>query len=366
MIQNRDDFSRDTKRVLAERVAWRCSFPDCNQITIGPNATDATKRINNGIAAHIHAAAKNGPRYREEMSPNERKHITNGIWMCRNHGNLIDADFENYSSETLLKWKYEAERLAAQALKCSKNQYIEDSSTLLQIGSSLIFNSHWKRVSPQKWEFNINSPVIGKIQDLRGYVSSFENMPSSDKFVVVESQGDARIITSIELRSDIEFGNTLSFSIKNKPKPTDPNLMGSDLALNNVGGIFSSNGDIALVDGLDAAIQKLSTCLSIKKGEMKYYERHGSLISHYYKQYNTDLRLMSKLFKLEIIRLSFIPLNDEVLNSFNIAPLHFVRRILNLTIRSNTLTNSRLNVELSLEWGNGRTWSGIIPIFVDS
>jgi hypothetical protein len=277
---------------------------------------------------------------------------------------LIDADFEIYSSETLLTWKYEAERLAAEALKAVNNEYIEDSSTLLQVGPSLIFNSHWKRVSPQSWEFNIKTPIIGNIEALREYVSSFDNTPSSDKFVVVESQGDARIITSLELTSNLKSGNTLTFSIKEKPIPTDPDLLGADLALNQSGDIFASNGDISLVRGVDAAIQKLTTYLSFQRGEIKHSKNHGSLIAHYYHKYSGDLRLLSKLLKLEIIRLSLIPIRDEILNTADTAPLNFVRRLLDVNIQSTNLTDGRLHIDLSLEWGNGRTWSGITPIFI--
>jgi hypothetical protein len=104
MSSNRDDFTPNDKRIMAERVSWKCSFPGCGRNTVGPNSDDPTKKINNGIAAHIHAAAPGGPRYNPQMTPGERKHISNGIWMCRDHGNLIDADYTEYSASTLHDW----------------------------------------------------------------------------------------------------------------------------------------------------------------------------------------------------------------------------------------------------------------------
>lgn len=110
MTNNRDDFSALTKKTLAERVGWRCSYPECNQDTVGPSHASIGVSINNGIAAHICAAAPNGPRYNPHMTVDERKSIENGIWMCRNHANLIDTDYITYSVEQISQWKLAAEK----------------------------------------------------------------------------------------------------------------------------------------------------------------------------------------------------------------------------------------------------------------
>ena len=112
MSKGRDDFSEGTKRTLADRAGWRCSFPNCGQFTLGPSNTDLEKKINNGIAAHISAAAENGPRFDPTMTTEQRKSLDNGIWMCRNHGNLIDADFNTYTVQQLKEWKIQAENFA--------------------------------------------------------------------------------------------------------------------------------------------------------------------------------------------------------------------------------------------------------------
>jgi hypothetical protein len=45
-----------------------------------------------GEAAHISAAAPGGPRFDGSMTPEQRRHCDNGIWMCSNHAFLIDED----------------------------------------------------------------------------------------------------------------------------------------------------------------------------------------------------------------------------------------------------------------------------------
>ena len=91
----RDDFDEKTKDLLAKRVGYRCSNPNCRQLTSGPQA-DSNKSLNIGVAAHITAAAKGGPRYDENISLEERASIENGIWLCQNCAKLIDNDPKRY------------------------------------------------------------------------------------------------------------------------------------------------------------------------------------------------------------------------------------------------------------------------------
>lgn len=105
----RDNFSKVTKEILAKRVSFKCSNPDCKKITIGPHSI-YDKVINLGVAAHITAASKRGPRFCEKMEPDERKSIKNGIWLCQNCAKLIDTDTRKYSANELIHWKSIAEK----------------------------------------------------------------------------------------------------------------------------------------------------------------------------------------------------------------------------------------------------------------
>lgn len=111
MINNRDDFSGSTKELLANRVGRRCSNPNCRKPTCGAN-DDPTKITNIGVAAHIRAAAKGGPRFDPNMSVEERKSPDNGIWLCQNCAKLIDSDTKRFTIELLGTWKQIAEKYA--------------------------------------------------------------------------------------------------------------------------------------------------------------------------------------------------------------------------------------------------------------
>ena len=85
----RDDFSKRTVETLAKRAGYRCS--KCNSHTVGP-ATDPEGTVMVGVAAHIRAASKGGPRYDAAMTPRQREDIRNGIWLCQVDAKLIDDD----------------------------------------------------------------------------------------------------------------------------------------------------------------------------------------------------------------------------------------------------------------------------------
>lgn len=91
MENTRDDFSAKTKELLANRVGMKCSNPGCRKLTCCAN-TNPDKVTNIGVAAHICAAAKGGPRYDASMTPEERKSPENGIWLCQSCSKLIDTD----------------------------------------------------------------------------------------------------------------------------------------------------------------------------------------------------------------------------------------------------------------------------------
>jgi len=114
----REEFSQKVKDDLAKRVAMRCSNPNCRIITSGPH-TDPERFDSIGEAAHIEAAAADGPRANPSKTAAQLRSIENAIWLCVKCHTRIDKDPNRFSVAELLRWKVEAERWAEEAIGTS-------------------------------------------------------------------------------------------------------------------------------------------------------------------------------------------------------------------------------------------------------
>ena len=112
---NRDDFSRKTQIQIMQKRGYRCSYPGCEKVLIGPSK-DLKKPVYVGIVAHICAASPRGPRYDPRMTHEERFGEENGILLCREHAALIDIDDRPYPAELLRQWKLMAYKRLQESL----------------------------------------------------------------------------------------------------------------------------------------------------------------------------------------------------------------------------------------------------------
>lgn len=112
----RDDFPAEVIRTLAQRAGTICSNPDCRRPTAGPT-TDPSDWTNVGVAAHIYGAADGSARYEKNMTPEQRRDIANGIWLCQTCGKMIDDDARRYPPRLLAAWVTMAEHAARTAIE---------------------------------------------------------------------------------------------------------------------------------------------------------------------------------------------------------------------------------------------------------
>lgn len=160
----RDNFTQDTVNKLRRRAGNICSNPECYKQTLEPQITDEEKTTDTGIAAHICAASENGPRYDPAMSEKDRKHISNGIWLCSHCATKIDREAAAYSIALLKQWKKSAEKRIRD--NSNKKLYTEDETeykthqTLFQsIGLSV----------PERFQYSLtemSKSINRKIQEL--------------------------------------------------------------------------------------------------------------------------------------------------------------------------------------------------------
>jgi len=355
----RDNFSSKTKRTLADRVAWKCSFPGCSQITIGPNASQ-DKSSNLGEAAHIFAAAEDGPRYNPDMTPDERKSIDNGIWMCRHHARLIDTDFFNYSAATLQQWKLIAEENAYKKIAEIGSNQRNQLYTLVAIDNDIVFEGVWLSTKNDTWRFEINKFIIGSIESMIDKSTSIIN---SGSFIVVESQGDGRVLKEPLSWELVNNKYIVSLIVRDKTIRKSPHSVVGGVALGIDGEIIIENRTMKIIKGVDYAIQLVRICLSVGFGEIREVPTIGTNLSTYYWTFRNNLYQLGKLAKLDITRLVSIP--ELVNNDSSMPTLNIINRIIDVEILNNgILNNDKVALKLKLEWGDSTYWEDTIDVYI--
>lgn len=111
----RDDFTKKTVDTLAKRAGYFCSNPECKTLTVG-SAKGHDGFVIVGVAAHITAASRSGPRYDPNLTQELRRDQSNGIWLCAIHGKEVDSDDRHFAVEMLRKWKQMAEEESFRAI----------------------------------------------------------------------------------------------------------------------------------------------------------------------------------------------------------------------------------------------------------
>ena len=84
-----------------------------------------------------------------------------------------------------------------------------------------------------------------------------------------------------------------------------------------------------------------------------------------YHKYRDDLSLLGRLFKMEFIRLCLIPSSPESDSIDSLPTLPFINRIETVVVRSAELQDHRMEVDVTLEWGNGERVTLTVPIWID-
>lgn len=201
MSNTRDDFTSRTKSDLALRASYFCS--NCKCSTVGPSdeASDAVTMI--GIAAHISAASagRGARRYDPSLTPSERSHIDNGIWLCGTCSILIDRDEQRFSVKALLdlKKQHEASR------RIHRNGGA-DAENIIAVGPLLIALGSVVRSGPEGIQVRISHFLQGSIRDLWSLTQDFKKWPRERRYVLLN--GVHR-----------ENGNFRTISPADSPKP---------------------------------------------------------------------------------------------------------------------------------------------------
>lgn len=361
--QSRDNFSGKTRSALALRAAHRCAFRGCGIATEGPSDAGASKHVSIGVAAHIEAAARGGPRYNENMTPEQRGDISNGIWLCQTHSRIIDSNAAAYPPLLLQQMKAEHEqRISIEMTTMRAGSTCYD---FVALGPSIVFVGELIAIEKQAWSFRVEHFVIGDLGELVRYIEGFPIVDPYDRFVLVNDLGDGRELDEPPTWSKARNECVITTKVKASAKRLDVHRLPIDLALGDDHDLVFRNGDLATVQGLDSLPQKLKLCLSSNKGDYWADPTFGTRIREYMTNF-LGSPWLPRLIKLETIRMASIPFNDAGSQEKPATPLWCVRKVMavdQVDLKGNAgwfVFHLKLDVE-----GLGE-WDGEIPIFISN
>ena len=357
---NRDDFSEKTIRALALRANYRCSFPGCDIATSGPSEESPGAVVKIGVAAHIHAASPGGRRYLAEMTPEQRSDITNGIWLCANHSTEIDRDETRYTADLLRRMKSEHEsRMSAEL---SGTAIPGANSDFLVIGPDLVCTGELIGIDGIEWRLRIDHFLIGNLSTLIKFSERFDRIDPYDRYVLVNALGDGRQLAAAPAWQKIDAGYVVSCRVHGSFPRISAHKLPTDYALNDAHDLSIVNGRWATVSGLAALPQKIKTCLSTLRGESLFNPTFGTRIKEYFDLFQASPWL-SRLIKLEVIRMACVPYNDSILKRAY-TPLQSVLHVWGIEQLPSEQTGDWLPFRFYLEVEGVGPWQHDISLFV--
>ncbi len=352
----RDDFPSKIRRALALRAGYRCSFPGCSRITVGPSAESPEAVASIGVAAHICAAAPGGKRYDPKMTSDQRKDISNAIWMCANHAILIDRDDTTYTKENLIEWKENHESLINSEL--TNGISLENGAKLcdlVALGPDVIASGEKVSVDGEKWKYRIDHFVSGEIGDISRLSENFNKFSASDCYVLENIMGDGRLLKRKPTWYKDGDNYFVEVEVESRYPRKNAHDLGGDLAIDERGGLVVKNGDLAIVSGIDALPQKIKLNIWSSRGDSLYAPSYGSRFSELFPLYQ-DSVWIERVFKIELIRLASIPYFDEVTKK-SYTPLECVDRVVSVRILADKPEKNMLPTQLKLEINGIGLWS---------
>lgn len=356
----RDEFSESTKSRLAMRAGYRCSMPGCNQQTIGPSDESPEGVINVGVAAHICAAAPNGPRYAPDMTREQRRGIRNGIWLCATHGQEVDRDVIRFTSERLMDYKEKHERAMQSEMNAGRGSF--RGADLVALGSELVCIGELSGTAGREWTIRVGHFVEGDLRGVIEFGERFDQMDPYDRYLIVNSLGDGRLLARPpKWRRDGLFIE-ISCVVEEMFPRINAQKLGRTFATNSNNDIFVEDKSIATVEGLDALPQRIKESFSMLLGESPFHPKAGSRLKEYFDAFE-DSPWLPRLVRLEVIRLACIPLRDRA-NRCDYTPLQCVLCVEEIEQLDAARTTGWVKFRFKLDVKGVGQWECQIPIFI--
>ena len=185
---------------------------------------------------------------------------------------------------------------------------------LIALGPDVVCSGELNGFAADQWDLRLDNFVIGNVGKLMAFAERFEQLPSDQRYVLVNALGDGRLLAAAPALTRASTGYVVKCPILPKAARQRAQDLPTDLALSPGHDLYVKNNSIALVSGVEALPQKLKTILSLQQGELLFHRNFGTRLAEYYFTYRTKPWLEA-LLRLEVIRQASIPYHDDLHNS---------------------------------------------------
>lgn len=349
MARNRDDFNKRTRNDLALRASYLCSLCKCS--TVGPSDEGKNAVTMTGVAAHICAAAPGtgSRRYDLNMSPEERSHIDNGIWLCVSCSVLIDRDEKRFTVEKLHQIKYEHE--------CSRRIGILedcDENNIVAIGPDIIALGHIIRSAPEGLRIRLSHFVSGSVRDLWALQQNFSRWSPERRYVLCNELGFGGLLNQPPVIERVNSSYEIQLALQKQVIRQDARAGISTMCPNT----------LKRISGIEAFIQIFENILGTAQGTWFTNLSLGSDMSDLYWRYRGSPWFKS-LAIMEMIRMSSIPrLNKS--QQTPTTPFLIVNRVNNVEIPSFELVDQKLEMLVDFDLEGIGQWKHTLSVFIST
>lgn len=350
MSQPRDEFSRRTKSDLALRASYLCSLCGCS--TVGPSdeGTSAVTMI--GVAAHICAAAPGigARRYHSGMSPEQRSHIDNGIWLCQSCSVLVDRDEQRFTVDELHRIKREHES----ARRLGGPGAADVGDDIIAIGPEIIALGRIIRSGPDGVRVRLSHFVSGSGRDLWSLSRDFYRWPPERRYALFNELGYGALLAEPPIIEQIDRAFEVQFRLQEQVPRHDANA--------SIATMCRETG--RLIRGLAAHIQSFEGILSLAEGSWFADLRSGSDLSDMFWRYHGS-PWFERLAMMEMIRLSSIPRTSRGQDSA-LTPFRIVNRVNRVAVSNFDLERQRLEILVKFELEGMGSWHHTLSVFIST
>jgi hypothetical protein len=227
---------------------------------------------------------------------------------------------------------------------------------LIALGSDVIAWGKTLSADPTRWVVEVTGFASGDEKALRRFVDADPTDPQRS-FALLEALGEGRGLAGSPSwrRTADRYEVVLPIAA---PAPRVSALrLGRDLKIGEDGDLELEDGDLATVEGVDAAAQLIAVALGTQSGEWAHAPGCGARVREFHGR-RADARLVERLWKLEIVRLATVPIDSGEIQ------LDFIRRVDDVRIVGYEPSTTQALVEVSLDLEGVGPWSRRLRVFM--